>query len=180
MKISRDAIIPHKKCIHTVWIRSYQCVSLCSSEGDQCREARAVVIGFVPRKCRIIGNSDGGFIRNTGVVLHDHDAGRVVSDRFPHPVVVAVDVDTEKIEIFRHAVFHKQLLDIFRGNEFLVKIEGRIRMAAIHQEPLPSFVFEKISRIAFDAIFDAEFHVGSVRCPNHRKDRGNNPIFAVL
>lgn len=180
MEISGDAIVPYKKRVHAIGICSHERISLRCSKGDQGREACAVVIAFVPRKSEIIGNGHGRLVGNAGVVLHDHDAGDKMCDRFPDPIVVAVDVDTEEIEFLRHIVLCKERLDILCRDEFLMEIERRIVMVSIHEEAFPSLVFEEIARIALDAVLHAEFYIVPVCRTDHRKNRGNDAIFAVL
>src|SRR3989338_939673 len=104
VEFSRDAVVSHKECIYAVRISAYECVSLCLCKGDECREARAVVVRFVPGKRGIVGNHHGRLIRNAGVVFHNHDAGRIVRDCLPYPVIIAIDVDPQQIALLRHIV----------------------------------------------------------------------------
>ncbi len=87
-------------------------------------------------------------------VIFDHDHARLDDrDRFPHPVVVVVDVDAEEIDLAGNPALLEQRIDILGGDKGLddrqtAVREERLEIAAdlrdarrrtFEPEPAPTF-----------------------------------------
>ena len=115
-----------------------------------------------------------------GVVFDDDNAWMEVLYRLPYPVVVAVDVNREEIEVFRDSIFPEEIFDILRGDEFPMKIDGWVVIPTVHQQSCPSLVFQEVAHVALCSILDAEFHAELICRLNHCEDGFEDPVFAIL
>lgn len=172
--------VTNKEGVHAAGVCADERVTLLLSKRDETCKGNAVVVGLVPLEDWIIGDSDCRTVGDACIVLDDDNAGMVVLNCFPDPVVVSIDVDGEEIEFFWHIVLTKELFDVLCGDEFLSEVDVCILKSTIHKEPLPSSVLGEVTGIALNAILYAELYEELVCRPYHSEDSVNDAVFLVL
>ena len=118
--------------------------------------------------------------RKVGVVFDHHDP-RPVTDRLPHPKVVAIDINRKQIEFARHLVLREERLDVLGRDELFLDLRQRVlgNAAVVHQQPGPT-LGEQVGRIAFDGLLAAELDKVSVGDANFGEDGLDNAVLPVL
>src|SRR6267143_7311120 len=102
------------------------------------------------------------------VVFNNHDSWSDGVDRFPNPVLVSIDVDRKKPNVFRKTSLAQEGINILSRNPgaFGLKVKlpidpvgldkSNIGLARVQYHPLPVIIEQKKPRIAFFIIRNAE------------------------
>ena len=123
-------------------------------------------------------SDEGGIVRRrypslrteVAVVLANDYSWRNTIDRFPNPVVIAVDVDGQQSNVPRDSRFCQEAVYVFGGDERLLGLQiGRpincipfdeidVARAPVDHEARPLIVGQQKARIRFLIILDTEFN----------------------
>ena len=116
-------VVADKERIHSHKIATNETIVFFSREllenlkaGSEVGSAFPTVVGVVilyPRNARAV----------VSVVFHHNDSGTEVFDRLPYPVVIAVNVDLQQIEIFRHVKIFEVFFNVFCSDKGLAETE---------------------------------------------------------
>ena len=120
-KVAASDIIPHEESICAGIIATDDAVTLLASKADEGFQTGAEIIGTVPRPRRIIGDDERHRRTQRRIIFDDDDAWFDRREGLPDPVVIVVNIDTEQIDVSRHAGLFKHRVDILRGDQVLAE-----------------------------------------------------------
>src|ERR1700722_10509065 len=96
-------VVAHKKRIRPGEVAADNPISFTPPKPHEGLETRTEIIGSIPSAVWIVGNNERHRWTKRCVIFNRDHARLDRRNRFPNPVVVVVDVDTEKINLPRHA-----------------------------------------------------------------------------
>src|SRR4029077_3562703 len=114
-------------------------------------------------------------------------------DRFPYPIIVAVDINAQKVDLAGEAALPDQRVDVLGGDEALLKRElavgderrevapdrGGARGIAFDPQAAPA-LDQKLCAVALDAGLNPELHEGAARRADAAEDFGDDAVLVVL
>src|SRR5262249_27962017 len=105
-KVVAEKIISNEEGVHATEIAPHEAVALLGPEFLQRLQTRPImreIAKLRKAEClRVVGDYPRHRGRDYRVVLDDHHTGPIVGDLLPDVVIVAVDIDRQEIDLFRH------------------------------------------------------------------------------
>lgn len=174
-------------------IAADQPIALAPAERRERVQRRAELAAAVPLVFRVVRHHPAHGRVELGVVLDDHDAGRDHGERFPHVIVVAVDVDAQKVRLGRQRETGHERFDVFTSHHGLLQPESAVvdrageagadRFRELggsldpHARPA---LLEQAARVVLASVGDADFDEHPVGRADASEDFRDQPVLIVL
>jgi hypothetical protein len=176
-------VIAHEESICAGEVAADETVALSSPESDQRLEARAKIVAPVPVPRRLIGHDQRQRRTQRRVVFDHDDAGICHLDRFPDPIVIAVNIDAKQVNFAGHFRLFEQGIDVLGGDEIFDKLElafmekrdeilanvRDVRRRRFNPQSAPA-LDQQFGRVAFIASVNTELDKGFSCCADAPED----------
>ena len=175
-------------------------VALLGRELGERGQRRAVIpaafVMGVTLERRLVGHRHAARRAEAGVELDDEQARRDHRDRVPNPVIHAINVNGEHVQLALETVLGEEVvdvllsdevganLDVLRRDGVAAVVEGPSavgeRITAVHEQPAPAEMQRKVRGVALRAVLDAELDESLVRRADLGKEVEQQPVLAEL